>query len=56
MKQHTPEKNRRAMTIEGKGSSVLGIKEDQCRVKERNNWIEDQPCIRQLESGQVEST
>jgi hypothetical protein len=40
----------------GKGSSTLGKKEDQRRVKERKGWIEDQPCGRQLESGQVEST
>jgi hypothetical protein len=33
-----------------------GIKEDQCKVEARNGWIEDQPCGRQLESGQVEST
>jgi hypothetical protein len=30
---------RKSNVTKGKGRSVLGIKEDQCRVKERNHWI-----------------
>jgi hypothetical protein len=40
-KKHTRKEGKAVQ--KGKRKHTLGKKEDQCRVKARNGWIEDQP-------------